>query len=352
MRSKPRVRWVSWQNPGLVIVIASALAGAAVVLSSCGFLQAILPSSAPPPRPFNHEAHSVRGISCTDCHEGAEKEAKAGMPSKAFCMNCHEDLDKEKDKPLEKKVAWFLDESGEPLWATFGRQKEEIKFSHAAHAGKTACVGCHAGMDKNTGLIPQGPQRMTSCIACHLEKAPAKRECSVCHKSIDQTRKPENHFQLWTKSHGMCARQGAEAATANSCSLCHTQNSCTMCHQTVPPQDHNEFWRIKSHGFSAGLDRSRCSTCHTTDYCTSCHKVAAPMSHTAGWNAPREGHCKSCHVPVQTSGSCAVCHKTTPGHALSPPKPSWHTANMVCTSCHGATLKHPDNGDNCNACHR
>jgi hypothetical protein len=80
----------------------------------------------------------VRGISCADCHEGTEKEAKAGMPSKAFCMNCHDDLDKEKDKPLEKKVAWFLDGSGEPQWADFGRQKEEIKFSHAAHAGKTA----------------------------------------------------------------------------------------------------------------------------------------------------------------------------------------------------------------------
>ena len=352
MPSKRTVRWVSWRDPGLVIVAICLVGGLGVVVSSCSFMEAIFPPAAPQPRPFNHEAHTVRGISCADCHEGAEKEAKAGMPSKAFCMNCHEDLDKEKDKPLEKKVAWFLDEKGEPRWAEFGRQKEEVKFSHAFHAGKTACASCHAGMEKNTGIVPHGPQRMSDCVSCHQQKAPTRLECATCHTSIDRTRKPENHSQLWTKLHGTCARAGAEAATANNCSLCHQQNSCTTCHQTVPPDDHNNFWRLKSHGFSAGLDRSRCSTCHTTDSCTACHKVTAPMSHGAGWNGPRNDHCKNCHVPVQASGSCAVCHKDSAGHPTSPPKPTWHTAAMNCTSCHGPTLKHFNSGDNCNACHR
>lgn len=352
MPSRPRVRWAYSRNPGLVLAILSVAVGLGFVLNSCSLMQAIFPPTPPQPRPFNHEAHTVRGISCADCHEGAEKEVKAGMPSKAFCMNCHEDLDKEKDKPLEKKVAWFLGEDGEPRWAAFGRQNEEIKFSHAAHAGKTACIACHSGMDKNTGLIPQGPQRMNACVSCHQEKAPAKMECLACHTTIDKSRKPENHFQLWTKLHGACARQGGEVATSNNCSLCHQQNSCTTCHQTVPPQDHTNFWRHKAHGISAGLDRARCSTCHTSDSCSSCHKVTAPLSHTAGWNAPRSGHCTGCHLPVQSSGSCAVCHKGTPGHASSPPKPVWHSAAMNCTACHGATLKHPNNGDNCNACHR
>jgi hypothetical protein len=88
---------------------------------------------------------------------------------------------------------------------------------------------------------------MTSCIACHQEKMPAKSECSVCHKSLDRNQKPDNHFQLWTKMHGACARAGAEAATTNNCSLCHLPNSCTICHQTVLPDDHNNFWRLKSH---------------------------------------------------------------------------------------------------------
>lgn len=352
MTSNPRGRWISWREPGLVIVPVCLAVGMAVVLSSCGLLQAIFPAPAPEPRPFNHEAHVVRGVSCLDCHEGAEKEVKAGMPTKAFCMNCHEDLDKEKDKPLEKKVAWFLGPDGEPRWSAYGRQKEEIRFSHAAHAGKTACGACHGDMDKNTGLLPQGPQRMSSCIACHQEKAPAKLECSACHTSIDRNRKPENHSQLWSKMHGICARAGGEVATANNCSLCHQQNSCTLCHQTVPPDDHTNYWRLRAHGFAAGLDRSRCATCHTTDSCNACHQETAPISHGAGWNGPRNDHCKSCHVPVQTSGSCSVCHKDPGTHPSSPPKPAWHTAAMNCTACHGASLQHFNPGDNCNICHR
>jgi hypothetical protein len=347
----------SWRTPGVALagLVLSAGAAALFLLSACSVWEAISPSAAAttPPRPFNHEAHTVRGIACADCHEGAEKEARAGMPAKAFCMNCHEDIDKEKDKPLEKKVAWFLDEKGEVRWSDFGKEKADIKFSHANHAmKKVSCLECHLEMDKNTGLVPKGPQRMASCVACHQEKATAKLECSTCHVSIDRTKKPDNHFQLWTKQHGTCARQGVEAATANNCSLCHQPQACTICHQTVPPQDHNEFWRLRSHGFSVALDRSRCQVCHTTDSCVACHKVTAPFSHTAGWTAPQQRHCTGCHLPLQSSPNCATCHRDTPGHLTAPPKPTWHTANMICTSCHAATMKHPNNGDNCNSCHR
>jgi hypothetical protein len=346
-------RLVSWRDPGLVIVTLCAAGLIWTVATSCSLIRFLSPSPAPQPRPFNHEAHIVRGVSCADCHEGAEKEVKAGMPTKAFCMNCHEDLDKEKDKPLEKKVAWFLGPDGEPRWAWYGRQKDEVNFSHASHfQAKVACTSCHGGMDKDTGLIPRAPQRMSSCVACHETQAPAKRECSTCHTSIDRTRKPENHDQLWSKSHGACARAGAETATLNNCSLCHQQNSCTTCHQTALPEDHNNFWRLKAHGIASSLDRSRCTTCHRTDYCTSCHQVTAPLSHGPGWNAPRSDHCQSCHVPVQTSPGCAVCHKDSGGHPTSPPKPAWHTPGMNCVACHGPTLKHFNPGGNCNACHR
>jgi hypothetical protein len=74
------------------------------------------------------------------------------MPSTAFCMNCHEDLDKEKDKPAEKKVAWFQDEKGEVRWADYGRQKDEIKFSHAAHAGKASCSAATATWTRTPGF--------------------------------------------------------------------------------------------------------------------------------------------------------------------------------------------------------
>lgn len=351
MPSRARARWVSWREPGLVLVGLSLAAGIGVLASSCSLIRSWIPPAAPEPRPFNHEAHTVRGIGCADCHEGAEKEVKVGMPAKAFCMNCHEELDKEKGKPIEKKVAWFLDEKGEPRWAQFGSEKEDIKFSHATHSGKVNCLECHVGIDKNTGLVPHGPERMSACITCHQEKAQAKLECSTCHRAIDRTHPPENHLQLWTKLHGRCAREGGEVATANQCALCHQQTVCVTCHQTVPPDDHTNFWRLRAHGLTAGLDRSRCETCHTTDYCNRCHQVAAPISHTAGWIAPRDAHCLNCHLPLQTSGSCAVCHQGTPDHALAPPKPAWHSPNMICTTCHAASLKHPNNGDNCNLCH-
>ena len=347
MRSE--LPWLTWRNPGLFVLGACLVAGVAL---SCTLFETVFPSPPPTPRPFNHEAHTVRGIGCADCHEGAEKEVKAGMPSKAFCMNCHEDLDKEKDKPLEKKVAWFHNEAGDVAWADYGKQKEDIKFSHGVHMGKAACVDCHAGIDKNTGLLPHGPQRMTACMSCHQEKAPAKLDCAVCHTSIDKLKKPDNHFQNWTKAHGAGAKEGAGVATINNCSLCHQPQACVACHQTVPPQDHTEFWRLRAHGVTVGLDRSRCTICHQTDFCVACHKVTAPMSHTAGFSAPQNGHCRNCHLPVQTAVGCSVCHRETPSHAAAPPKPPWHNAAMVCRSCHGLSLKHPDNGDNCNACHR
>ncbi len=337
--SSSRARW-----------IVLGLAG----LAGCGLVRAL--AGGPAPRPFNHEAHTVRGIGCADCHETAEKEARAGMPSKAFCMNCHEDLDKDQEKPLEKKVAWFLDAAGEPAWAAFGRQSSEIKFSHKDHAAKgVACLSCHEGMDKDTGLVPAGKlQRMDSCVSCHSEKAPRKNDCATCHATLGPQVAPASHRQLWDKTHGRCAREGKAAATSNDCAMCHRQDSCANCHQTRPPADHNEFFRLRGHGIISSLDRDRCATCHTTDSCARCHQQTAPVSHTAGWGAFNQRHCTSCHVPLSpsTSGGCAVCHRSTPSHASAPPKPAWHTPVMNCRSCHAGSLKHPDNGDNCNSCHK
>jgi hypothetical protein len=324
-----------------------------VALAACGIFRAIMPSAGPAPRPFNHEGHTVRGIGCADCHETADKEVQAGMPSKDFCMTCHEELDKDPRKGLEKKVAWFLEPTGQPAWTAFTKQSSEVRFSHASHAAaKVGCAECHAGMDKDTGLVPGMLQRMSSCTECHAKRAPAKNDCATCHTATDRTTPPASHLQLWTRMHGTCSREGREASTSNECAMCHTKDSCTTCHQTRPPDDHTSFWRIKAHGIAAGIDRLRCATCHTSDSCARCHQATAPQSHTAGWNAPRDRHCTSCHQPLASNPGCAVCHRSTPGHDLAPPKPAWHSPVMICRSCHAATMKHPDNGDNCNACHR
>ena len=39
---------------------------------------------------FNHAKHIENGMSCTDCHVGAEEQAHATLPDLAVCLNCHE----------------------------------------------------------------------------------------------------------------------------------------------------------------------------------------------------------------------------------------------------------------------
>lgn len=321
--------------------------------ASCSLVRAIFPASGPPPRPFNHQAHLERGLDCATCHEGGEKETRAGMPSVELCMTCHEDLDKDPAKPMAQKVAVFLGPDGKPQWSSLTRQSSEIRFSHSVHAArKVACAACHEGIEKDTGLAGPLVQRMDSCVACHAKEASAKNDCSTCHAEIRRDRPPASHARMWDQAHGLCALQGAGASTANDCSLCHERDACANCHQTRPPRDHHAFFRLKGHGIAAGIDRTRCATCHASDSCDRCHQSTAPVTHTAGWDAPRNRHCTSCHVPLQSSGSCFVCHKSAPGHDTAPVKPAWHTAAMNCRSCHSASLKHPDNGDNCNSCHR
>lgn len=336
-----------------VIATAAFTAGllALVGSSSCGLIRSLGTADAPPPRPFNHLAHIDRGLDCASCHETAATAVRAGMPSKEVCMACHEDIDKDPAVPAEKKVAWFLGPDGQPRWSAFTKQAEEVIFSHAAHA-KTACADCHVGIDKDTGLVPPLLQRMASCTSCHERQAPAKNDCASCHQEIGRDRAPASHARMWSKRHGLCAREGAAVSTANDCALCHATDACTTCHMTQAPADHTGTWRFKPHGIAATVDRVRCFVCHASDACNRCHEETAPRSHTAGWNAPRNNHCNGCHLPLARSGSCFVCHKSAPAHDASPPMPPWHNAAMNCRSCHGLSLKHPDNGDTCTACHR
>jgi c(7)-type cytochrome triheme protein len=322
--------------------------------ASCTFVNALLPSASVPPRPFNHAAHQERGVDCNVCHELADSRDEAGMPSKDVCMGCHEDVDKDPKKKREETVAWFLDDRGNPVWSAFTKQAAEVKFTHKEHAAKKiACATCHRGIEKDTGLTPDGKlQRMDSCVACHAGTVPSKNECSTCHEALDRDVAPKSHAMAWKGTHGVCSKAGKAASTANDCSMCHQKNECQSCHATEAPADHNNFWRIRGHGAVAGMSRDRCTTCHASDACVRCHQETAPVSHAAGWAGAQARHCMGCHVPLQKGSGCAVCHQETPGHLAAPAKPAWHNAAMNCRGCHATSLKHPDNGDNCNACHQ
>jgi hypothetical protein len=139
--------------------------------------------------------------------------------------------------------------------------------------------------------------------------------------------------------HGQAVR-AASQALADRCSLCHTESTCTTCHQESPPENHNNFWRIRGHGIAAQMDRGNCATCHRADSCDRCHAEVLPQNHGG-------------RFPLQSNG-CIVCHKGTPSHALATPLPPSHNPGMNCRQCHGVDqpLPHVDNGANCTMCHQ
>ena len=75
----------------------------------------------------------------------------------------------------------------------------------------------------------------------------------------------------------------------NRCSLCHTESTCAACHQDTPPDNHNNFWRLRGHGVQARVDRDSCATCHRTDFCDRCHFETRPIAIPAAGETRRFG---------------------------------------------------------------
>ena len=301
---------------------------------------------------FNHKVHVVdKKMSCDDCHPDAATAAQAGMPSHDVCETCHEEIDKNKP-PEERSTAFFPE--GQPKWTNLAVQPADVIFSHATHVGKNVkCEECHPEIRESTRVPTQEPMRMGQCMECHARyKAPS--ECETCHRAIRKDRPTDDHRSNWIEVHGQASRAGHDERAR--CGLCHTDESCDHCHQEMKPRDHTNYWRIQGHGAMAEIDRDRCRACHRTDYCDRCHSEVAPRSHRGMWSGTRQLHCLSCHFPLGSAEGCVICHKSTPGHALAPPKPEEppHTPFMNCRQCHfsGQMLPHVDNGSDCSICHR
>ncbi|MBI2920842.1 MAG: cytochrome c3 family protein [Planctomycetes bacterium] len=322
-----------------------------LLVGACGVTR-LLGNSKPPPRLFNHKKHVTdEGLECASCHNKATKEDGAGMPvSLKKCMLCHEGIDEQKGEG--RHLADLLGEK--PVWDLQLSQPEDIKFSHKRHVtdAGVACAECHKDIETNTAISPDMKLTMDDCMSCHTQKK-ASTECLTCHTEMRDDVPPPSHRLNWIRNHGPVIRTADDSNYENRCDLCHRQDHCTKCHQDEPPANHTNFWRLKGHSVSASVDRSRCATCHQDDSCDRCHQDTAPRSHTASWGSPKDRHCLSCHDNAGTD--CAFCHKEgTPSHLDAEDKPSWHTAGMNCRQCHGVTqpLPHPDNGDDCNACHK
>ncbi|MBI4564687.1 MAG: cytochrome c3 family protein [Planctomycetes bacterium] len=333
----------------VMVVMAATLA---ISLGACGLLK-FLGLEKEPERPFSHLKHGKeQDLECQSCHTKAAKGAEAGMPvSLKKCMLCHEGID-EKQPPERKLAALYPGEK--PAWSEVTKLPDEVIFSHKVHLDKkVGCAECHRGIEESASITEAVRVRKEACMGCHAERQ-ASNECSTCHTAIRKERSPQSHGLSWKETHGKVVRLGMEDPPENRCSLCHTESTCTSCHRDEPPKNHTHFWRIQGHAVAVGVDRSSCATCHRTDFCDRCHQDTQPRTHTAAWGSPRNYHCLSCHTPLRSEG-CALCHKSTPSHALAAPKPDWHTEGMNCRQCHvpggSGPMPHPDKGDNCNACH-
>jgi hypothetical protein len=353
----------------------------------------------------DHVAHVDRGLDCTDCHEVDDETGEPGMPTLETCMGCHEDIDE--DKPDAEKVSLlFFDDKEQPRWTrALLALDEELKFAHKAHAEAGECGDCHGTM----AATPQGrPARllfdMDGCMRCHAEKS-VSNQCGTCHSLLDVGVAPPSHSYQWKIRHGDAATLGRHTATANRCDMCHAEpQDCDRCHQVEAPRSHRRLWtqrhgqivraaggdlpaqcafchrdrsycekchldekprshtalfRTRTHGVLASLDRRSCQTCHRTDFCRRCHEETAPRSHRAGWDTGRNTHCVQCHFPISSTPGCAACHRANPVHATAPPQPPGHIPGRNCRVCHnpigggGAPpLRHLDNGQNCESCHR
>ena len=135
------------------------------------------------PIAFNHSKHIASGMTCTDCHTGAQTQERATLPALPACLTCHETPLTESSE--EKKIKAFAAAGRELAWAPLTRVPTHVYFSHRRHVqlGKLECAGCHGAMDKLTAPPEKlfRPLDMDDCIDCH-QKSRARIDCNDCHR--------------------------------------------------------------------------------------------------------------------------------------------------------------------------
>ena len=138
---------------------------------------------APQPIRYNHAKHLAAGLTCTDCHTGAQSEEHATLPALAVCIGCHAaPLTK---SPEEAKLRALADAGGELNWTQVTRVPPHVYFSHRRHTAIAgiSCAACHGPMEQVTAP-PERPFRnwvMQTCLDCHRQKG-AGTDCNDCHR--------------------------------------------------------------------------------------------------------------------------------------------------------------------------
>jgi hypothetical protein len=111
--------------------------------------------------PFSHQRHAVLKRPCVECHAGALKSARAGLPNSAQCQPCHAP-----PSPVQR----------------LPRLKSFVIFGHAAHArAALACAECHGAAAQLDLPVRRPDVTMQACLECHQDRQ-ASLACNLCHE--------------------------------------------------------------------------------------------------------------------------------------------------------------------------
>jgi len=157
------------------------------------------------PIEYPHKAHlelEDPKLTCTSCHQGAEKGPVAGRPSTEKCLSCHSGGEAKSEE--EKKLQAFGENGREIPWKRVWRLPPDVFFSHRTHvAAKIECQTCHGPMETLTRPPARALKKLTmnDCIGCHekwewpketkergmepVKVATVRRvstDCNACHR--------------------------------------------------------------------------------------------------------------------------------------------------------------------------
>lgn len=335
----------------------------ALVLAACAGLLGIKKRDAQ--HPFEHRAHSVRGIACVECHSGiatAGDRDELHIPATQKCVTCHSKPHDARDCNGCHGQAHVREENR--------LAREHLIFAHDRHVPKLGgqCVPCHAA----AGETDQASMRpgMAQCFACHAHADQWKtRDCESCHVDLPrEMARPSSHV---IHDGDFIREHSVRAASARDlCATCHGEPFCASCHgvtTAVLPWKfsferptlaglHRAGFRSR-HSEEARANPGLCQTCHGSErYCADCHAdkrvgatpFASRNPHPAGWVRARGGEhgraarmdpvsCASCHGG-SGEALCVGCHRVG-GPGGNPHGPGFSSAldktrDVPCRMCH------------------
>ena len=139
------------------------------------------PESAPAqPLPFSHRVHAELKLRCAECHRGAARDERAGLPETKLCMACHVAVAKE--SPHVRELAKAHAEGRAVQWVRVYRTPDFVFFSHKSHTDAgVGCAQCHGAVEKRDVLYREVGTDMDTCMKCHTERG-ASKDCALCHQ--------------------------------------------------------------------------------------------------------------------------------------------------------------------------